>query len=391
MNTKKILITLCLCLALVLPTLCACAEQAAEITKKCTIKTSSGSPGKLTNGKMKDYWEAKKSESTITITLPKGTQAGGLQIEWFEKFDAFEVKQYDSEGALLNETDSEGLLRAHVSWFDLDSRTAKIELIVHNKGRICGLHVYSAGEYAPEVQRWRQPAEKIDLMLIVAHQDDEELWFGGLLPYYDVVRGANVQTVYMTSCGRARIQESLNGLWVMGIQTTPDVVGFKNSYSSVKESQKLWGGKENIERSLVRLIRFYKPEVIVTHDLKGEYGHPQHKLIAQSIESAVISAADESKYPESAGLYGAWQVKKVYLHLSDTNTIYMDWNTPEPALGGKTPLEVATLGYKQHKSQQSRYNMSMGKKYDYTKFGLIFTTVGVDEAGDDFLEHTDAQ
>ena len=153
MNTKKILIALCLCLALVLPTLCACAEQAAEITKKCTIKTSSGSPGKLTNGKMKDYWEAKKSESTITITLPKGTQAGGLQIEWFEKFDAFEVKQYDSEGALLNETGSEGLLRAHVSWFDLDSRTAKIELIVHNKGRICGLHVYSAGEYAPEVQQ----------------------------------------------------------------------------------------------------------------------------------------------------------------------------------------------------------------------------------------------
>ena len=49
---------------------------------------------------------------------------------------------------------------------------------------------------------------------------------------------------------------------------------------------------------------------------------------------------------------------------------------------------MAELGYQQHKSQLKRYNMSMGKKYDYTKFGLVYSTVGEDINKNDFLENT---
>lgn len=46
------------------------------------------------------------------------------------------------------------------------------------------LYVYGAGEVPSEVQRWGMPSGKMDMMLIVAHPDDELLWFGGTIPYY---------------------------------------------------------------------------------------------------------------------------------------------------------------------------------------------------------------
>jgi LmbE family N-acetylglucosaminyl deacetylase len=390
MNLKKVFACALLALLLGLIAACALGETAKDITKKCKISASNGGASKMTDGKVNEYWEAKKSFSTVTVKLPSGTKAGGMLIEWFVKFTSFEYTQYDQDGAVLRGENSDGYFQGTVTWLNVEPEAVKLELKVYSKGRICGLHVYSQGDIDPEIQMWENPPEKLDLMLIVAHQDDEQLWFGGLLPYYCAVRDSDVQVIYMTSCGRARIKESLNGLWTMGVKTVPEVVGFKNSYTTVKESTELWGGKENIERSMVRLIRKYRPEVIVTHDIKGEYGHPQHKLIAMRIVDAAKAAADPNQYSDSAALYGAWEVKKVYLHLGDTNTIYMDWNTPSERLGGKTPLEMATLGFKEHKSQQKRYNMDMGKKYDYTKFSLVYTTVGPDVMKNDFLENTPA-
>ncbi len=388
MNARKTGLCLILLMIVLALGLWAMGEEAADITNECTITASNGGAKKLSDGRVDDYWQAKKTESTITIDLPAGKSAGGLLIEWFAKFDAFELTEYDEAGALIETQHSADFFRGHVSWLDLHENARRLKLRVFQGGRICSIKVYSGGEYPASVQRWQNPADKIDLMLIVAHQDDEELWFGGLLPYYSAVRGKNVQVVYMTSCGRARIGEALNGLWVMGVKTVPEVIGFKNSYSSVKESTRLWGGKQNIERALVRVIREYRPDVIVTHDMKGEYGHPQHKLTAMRMMDAIRAAADPNKYPDSAKQYGTWRVKKLYLHLSDTRTIYMDWDTPCEELDGRTPLEMAELGYLEHHSQQSRYNMDMGREYDYTKFGLVYSTVGDDVEKDDFLENT---
>ena len=388
MSIRKAIIFAAFILAVLTTVIAASSEEAAEITKQCKMTASNGGAYKMTDGKTDTYWQAKDTESMITIELPKGMSASGMLIEWFVKFDSFEYAQFDSSGTLISQQDSNEYFHGHVTWLDIDKNTVSIKLKVFKSGRICGLHIYSFGEFSDSIQRWEKPSDKIDLMLIVAHQDDEELWFGGLLPYYSVVRDSDVQVIYMTSCGRARIREALNGLWIMGVKAIPEVVGFKNSYTNVKESTELWGGKQNIERALVREIRKYRPEVIVTHDLKGEYGHPQHKLIAMRIVDAVIAAADPDKYPDSANIYGAWEVKKVYLHLSNTQTIYMDWEMPSDKLGGKTPLEMAELGYQQHKSQLKRYNMSMGKKYDYTKFGLVYSTVGEDINKNDFLENT---
>ncbi len=386
---KKLLISILMISLLIISALPACTAENGDgnITRQCKITVSHGSIRKLTDGDLKEYWEAKKSNSTVSIVLPEGVQPGGILIEWFAKPEKFEVKQYDASNDLISQQTDGDFFKAYITWIDLKSETAKIDLTVYKSGRISGLHIYSDSDN-PEIQKWQKPAEKSDILLVVAHQDDEELWFGGLLPYYGCVRSCNVQTLYMTCCGRTRVKEALNGLWVMGIQTVPEILEFKDSYTNVKDAEKRWGGKKNVESKIVEMIRKYRPEVIVTHDLKGEYGHPQHKLIAMRMEGAVKAAADPKQFSESAALYGAWEVKKIYLHLSDTRTIYMDWETPAEVFGGKTPLEMAELGFLQHVSQLKRYSMDMGKKYDYTKFGLIYTTVGDDILKNDFLENT---
>jgi hypothetical protein len=176
----------------------------------------------------------------------------------------------------------------------------------------------------------------------------------------------------------------------MGVRDYPDFINLKDEkVGSVEAGIKLWGGKDKVLSLVVERIRRYKPEVIVTQDLDGEYGHNQHKITARCAKYAIDAAADPSQYPESAQKYGAWQVKKLYHHLYKENALEMDWETPMDALGGKTPLEVAKIGMKEHSSQTGAYAVKSHGTYDNSKFGLYFTTVGEDEAKNDFLEHID--
>ena len=392
----KRLRSLICCIALLLSLLPAHAAgnaKAKNITQKCKFTSTSGSINKVKDNNFKsykEYWESHAGSSTIRIAFPKGVTAGGIVVEWFVPFKEFEYRQYASGPELISTESSDEYFKGHVIYLAVDPSAIGVELEVRKSGKICRITVFSAGEEIEGFQKWNKNVpEKVDLLMIVAHQDDEQLWFGGLLPYYGVVREKQVQVVYMTNCGRSRIKESLNGLYVMGLKNVPEVAGFKNAYLDYNECVDLWGGSDNIVRSLVRMIRMYKPDVLVTHDLKGEYGHPQHKVTARHMEEAVKAAKDPSRYPESAEQYGAWEVKKLYIHLLDTNSIHMDWDTPYEALGGKTPLQVATLGYKQHKSQQKAYSMEDGKKYDNTKFGLAYSSVGEDVNKNDLFENID--
>ena len=62
----------------------------------------------------------------------------------------------------------------------------------------------------------------------------------------------------------------------------------------------------------------------------------------------------------------------------NNNPIEMDWHQPLQAYGGKTGYEMACIGYAENKSQQDFYQMQQGGKYDNAKFGLAYTTVGLD-------------
>lgn len=232
-------------------------------------------------------------------------------------------------------------------------------------------------------------AEKADLLVISAHPDDELLYFGGTIATYAGERGMTVQVAYMAhGHGLTRIREAMRGLSTCGDTVAPVFLNFRDKYSEdLKTAEKYWG-RETTTEAVVELIRRFRPEVIVTHDLKGEYGHGAHRITAAAALDAVTLAADPSYAPESAGRYGTWQAKKLYLHLYPENRITMDWRIPLTAFEGQTALQIAQEAYECHESQlEYHHTVYDSGKYSSIEYGLAFTAVGPDEQGGDFFEN----
>ncbi len=256
--------------------------------------------------------------------------------------------------------------------------------------KIAEVTLYSEGTLPDGVYDWKPPLKKADLLVVSAHCDDELLFFGGAIPYYAGEHGLAVQVVYMANGDRARVDEALNGLWHAGVRNAPMFLPLKDVYTQTLRLALLNWDEETTTSLLVEQIRRFQPEVIVTHDLNGEYGHGAHMATAYCMMKAVPLAADASFDPDTMKTYGAWQTQKLYLHLYPENSITMDWNQKLSAFGGKTALAVANEAYQMHVSQLDYHsNVFDGGDYSSFKFGLAFTAVGTDAAKNDFFEHVD--
>ncbi len=60
---------------------------------------------------------------------------------------------------------------------------------------------------------------------------------------------------------------------------------------------------------MARIIREFKPTVMVTFDPSGGYGHPDHIRISQLATKAFNAANDPTQYPEAGP---AWHVKRLF-------------------------------------------------------------------------------
>lgn len=384
-------------LALIIIMAVACASpslgEPANITKKCEVTVSEGKASSLLSGGHSEKWTGKKAGASVTVTAKEAGGLGGIFVRWYEEPVGYTLTVYDSAGNLLSEKTEADYYIGIENFFPLDAGAHRAVLTMTAEGqRISSLRVSSEGAPFDGLPDWRPTPDKADLMVISTHQDDEELYFGGTIPYYSAVRGKDTVVMYMADCGRERREEALNGLWAMNHRSYPVFLNMRDKrVDTVNEGLKLWGGEEKIIGRLVEQIRIYRPEVIVTHDLEGEYGHNQHKITARLTQKAVEQAADPAKFPESAEKYGAWQVKKLYLHLYGENSIKMDWQTAFAELDGKTPSQMAALGYKQHASQHKYFKYEDGGKYDNARFGLIHTSVGPDVEKNDFFENIPEQ
>jgi photosystem II stability/assembly factor-like uncharacterized protein len=71
---------------------------------------------------------------------------------------------------------------------------------------------------------------------------------------------------------------------------------------------------QRIEGHLVRELRTWRPDVVVTHDADTASAEPLAPMIQRLVIGSVAAAADEAQFPELATDVGlsAWQVKKVY-------------------------------------------------------------------------------
>ena len=286
---------------------------------------------------------------------------------------------------------------------------------------IADIYAFSADDLPDWVQIWNPPCEQADLLLLSSHSDDEQLFFAGVLPYYAVERQLNVQVAYVVQHFEAygapdhqRPHEQLDGLWAVGVRKYPVMSDFPDLYSESKDRATAFSAAQSVyEKSgityedfvgyIIECIRRFEPLVVVSHDLDGEYGHGTHVYAAAALTEAIVQAADETQYPDSAATYGPWSVEKTYLHLYPENQITMDWDTPLDSLGGKSPFQVTQDGFACHKSQHwtwfykwiygtSESPITMATQvrgYSPCRYGLYDTKVGPDVVGGDFFENVE--
>lgn len=314
----------------------------------------------------------------IKVTAKDGSTISGVYILWDSPVKEWglmtaEGKIFCGQNEFLHE------------YVPLDIPQTEVTIHLYENVSICEISIFDEGELPEWVQIWQPSCEKADILLVSSHADDEILFFGGIMPTY-IPRGADIQVIYMTECwstARVREHEKLDGLWASGLDIYPVCGNFTDLYSKTLERARIQYDEQSMVDYLTKQFRRFKPQVVVTHDFNGEYGHGYHMLTAAATVQALEAAASDTAHVQSLEQYGVWDVPKTYIHLYGENTIEMDLRIPLEEYGGKTALEVAAAAYKQHVSQQWCW-FYVDDEYEYScdEFGLFRTNVGVDTTND---------
>lgn len=383
---RKIWLTLAVILAAALSAGLAGAEEASSINAGCAFSVRGATRKQirtLTDDKYSTYISI-RAGGEIGIDL-KGQAAGSILLQFYDRPTQTEVRALVGQewvtvaarGAYLSD------------WVELPEGAASLKVVNTSRARLmmAELTVFGTGDRPDRSPEW-QDCGKADLMVFACHPDDELLWLGGLLPTYAGERGLSVMVVYAVPSTPVRRLELLDGLWHCGVTNYPAFMNLPDRRSNTLAAAYKHWSKNRMCQMETGFIRQYRPEVVVTHDLNGEYGHGGHRAVADTVRLSVGYAADASRYAASAGEYGTWQVKKLYLHLYAENQIQLDWHTPLARFGGRDGMTVATEALAMHRSQVANgWAMEEGGACDNTLFGLCLTAVGPDEAGDDLFEH----
>lgn len=358
------------------------------------------SPGATNYGRLSDQkyrlpFESRAAkESVFEIQSPKEmahlfikweTAPGPWRLEFFENGAWRFLANYGEHGFLMEYVQIPNL--RHVR---LVRETTKPRQL-----RIYEVEVYGEGDLPSTVQVWKPAERKADILLLVAHPDDEIIFMGGLIPSFAEHSGKQLQVAYMTYGRELRRYELLHALWHCGLERYPSIGDFGDTYTkTLKQAYGFWK-EDKALRYVVDLYRKHKPDVVVSHDLQGEYGHGAHRAAADLARKAFTLAADASYVSD----YEPWQVKKLYLHLGEdaSKVMHMDWKQPLEAFGGKSSLEVAKEAWAFHESQrggrvdyQGRtffFQVADGGVFDNAKFSLMESTVGEDVDKNDFFEN----
>lgn len=169
------------------------------------------------------------------------------------------------------------------------------------------------------------------LMVVHAHPDDEAFGTAGTLARYSA-SGATTCLVTATRgevgeihdpdlveaearprLGEIREAELRRAASILGINHV-DFLGFRDSGmvgtvdNSIAESFHLASLEEATER-LVRLVRRYRPQVVITYDEGGGYNHPDHVRTHIVTSAAFQDAGTPERFPQAGP---AWQAQKLY-------------------------------------------------------------------------------
>lgn len=404
---RNLSLLFCLILAFsLLPFLHANAEDspAEEISAQTLVADSKGFPSVRSLFDKKRY-EGWNTEDGAVLTLTHEGGIGSLYLTFGKSYGTYTITSGDSGDTVT--VGEHGYVHDYLDLAELFGAVPKAVTLTFPSGpaALYELQAFGPGQVSDSIQKWQEPVDgETDLVLFSTHSDDDQLFFAGLLPYYAVERDYQVQVVYLTNhfnTAPFRIHEVLDGLWAVGIRSYPvfgPYADFGDTYtveSAFRKFEKGGHTHESMIGFVVQQLRRFKPMVAVSHDFNGEYGHTQHKVYAQLVSEAVEVSHNPEAFPESAELYGVWDVPKTYVHLYEENPIVMDWDAPMENFNGMTPYQVSRdLGFPCHSSQQKWAYFFRGHDtcasipdYNPAYYGLYRTVVGTDVQKNDMFEN----
>ena len=409
---KPVILILCLILAAAMA-LCASAEelQASDITDNTGFSGTGYKSFGFLADKNDMAYRTSNGNAALVLDNPEGIASLYLMFD-------LEYGEYAIKDNSTGNTITAGTYGFLHEFIDLEAGfgycpTSLTLDFANGAVTLSEIYVFSSGQTPDFVQKWEPPLDgKADILMMPTHGDDDQLYFAGLLPYYAGELDCAVQVAYLTNhrCyTNLRVHEMINGLWATGVENYP-IFAFRLDFripgDSIQDSYSTYASagisKEDLVGFVVEQIRRFKPQVVVGHDINGEYGHGMHKVYAQSIMSAVEISNDPESYPELAQQYGVWDVPKTYLHLLEDNPIEINYDIPLERYDGLTAFQVTQkYGFPCHVTQQqyrnfwiwlNGYNGEITKAteielYNPCKFGLYRSTIGEDIQKNDFLEN----
>ena len=368
--------------------------KAADISEHCTFNNKAGGPRHMLNdGAYNRVFETgpRNGVHSVEIRVTEGEPMGALYIQWAGDPGPAAVQVPDGEDWVTVATTDGSFFADYIPIPECTVCRVTGLNSPRTQLRISELRVLTAGTPPENIQVWRKPEGKVDMILLSGHPDDELLWFGGILPTYAGVRKKQVQVCILVPTLPRRRLEELDGLWTCGVRNYPVFGNFRDFFTlSLSDQYERWD-KERVYKTVTGWIRRFKPDVVITHDLKGEYGHGAHRACADAVIQALADAPNAKKYRESYREYGGWKVPKVYIHLYPESVIQFDWRIPLEEFGGMTAFEVAEAAFECHVSQRdTEYTVEDSGPCDCSLFGLYRSLVGPDTEHRDLFENLDS-
>ncbi len=200
---------------------------------------------------------------------------------------------------------------------------------------------WSESEINLQIEKALNPTK---VLYIAAHPDDENTrlisWLANDLhaevAYLSLTNGSGGQNLISEEIGEdlglIREQELLAARRIDGgtqFFTTAEDFGYSKSYEETFEK---WG-KQNILEQVVRTIRTFQPDIIITRfspstdGLRSTHGH--HTASAILAVEAFQAAADPSRFPSQLEELTVWQADAIY------------WNTSYWSFGSQEKLDSA--------------------------------------------------
>jgi mycothiol S-conjugate amidase len=91
---------------------------------------------------------------------------------------------------------------------------------------------------------------------------------------------------------------------------------------------------EEAAAPLVRIMREFRPHVVLTYDEEGGYPHPDHVMCHKVSVAAFDAAGDPERYPEHGP---AWQPLKLYYHMGFNRSRVVELHQAMLGLGLESP------------------------------------------------------